>query len=140
MYKHWLKERYKDKPIVNAESLSLLNKSTKEQRTDLSTPRHLGQIPRIRIMKTILHLNLYGEHFANIIAGTKKTEYRDCSPFWRSRLTNRKYDLIQIRNGYATNAPEMLIEFRGCRIQGRGPNKKFSIRLGRILELKRWKQ
>lgn len=107
---------------------------------EFMTIGHRGKIPQSRMMKTILHLTLYREHFANIVAGTKKTEYRDCSPFWRSRLANRKYDLIQIRNGYAKNAPEMLVEFRGCRIQRKGRNKKFAIRLGRILKLKRWKQ
>jgi hypothetical protein len=91
-------------------------------------------------VKSILHLTLYRQYFAEIVEGTKKIEYRKCSPFWRSRLQGRKYDLIQIRNGYAASAPEMLVEFRGCRLQGDGRNKKFAIRLGRILKLKRWKR
>jgi hypothetical protein len=53
-------------------------------------------------------------------------------------LEGRKYDVILFRNGYATKAPEMLVEFLGCRVQGKGRNKEFAIRLGRILKIKRW--
>jgi len=87
----------------------------------------------------ILHLNLHREFFAAIAAGTKKKEYRRYTPYWRTRLEGRKYDVIHFRNGYATKAPEMLVEYRGYRIQGKGRNKVFAIRLGRILEIKRWK-
>jgi len=33
----------------------------------------------------------------------------------------------------------MLVEFRGYRVQGKGRNKEFAIRLGRILKIKRGK-
>jgi hypothetical protein len=46
--------------------------------------------------------------------------------------------VILFRNGYAIKAPEMLVEFLGYRIQGKGMNKEFAIRLGRILKIKRW--
>ena len=88
---------------------------------------------------SILHLNLHREFFAAIAAGTKKTEFRDCKPYWQSRLEGRHYDLVQFRNGYATKAPEMLVEFAGLRRQGRGAAAKYAIRLGRILKLTRWK-
>jgi len=90
-------------------------------------------------MKSVLHLNLRRKHFADIIARTKKTEYREYTPYWRRRIENRKYDVIHFRNGYATKAPEMFVEFRGYRIQGKGREKEFAIRLGRILRIKRWK-
>jgi hypothetical protein len=38
------------------------------------------------------------------------------------------------RNGYARDAPEMLVEFRGVRRDG----TDYAIRLGRILKIKRW--
>lgn len=63
----------------------------------------------------ILHLNLHREWFAAIAAKTKRIEYRRRTPYWKTRLENRKYDVIQFRNGYATNAPEMLVEFLGER-------------------------
>jgi len=40
--------------------------------------------------------------------------------YWRRRLEGREYDVIQFRNGCATRAPEMVVEFRGLRRYGRG--------------------
>jgi len=89
--------------------------------------------------KTILHLNLHREYFAAIVAGTKRIEYRDRTPYWQHRLEGRRYDVIQFRNGYATLAPIMVVEFRGLRRYGRGRNGYYAIRLGRVLSLKRWR-
>jgi hypothetical protein len=88
---------------------------------------------------SILRLTLHREFFAAIAAGTKKTEYPDFKPYWQTRLEGRHYDLIHFRNGYATRAPETLVEFAGLRRQGRGANALYAIRLGRILELTRWR-
>jgi hypothetical protein len=66
------------------------------------------------------------QFFATIAAGTKKTEYRDFQPYWQTRLEGCHYDLIHFRNGYATDAPEMLVEFAGLRRQGRGANAKYA--------------
>ena len=87
----------------------------------------------------ILHLILERGPFDRIANGAKRFEYRKYTPYWRRRIENRKYDVIQFRNGYATKAPEMLVEYRGYRIQGKGKKKEFAIRLGRILKIKRWK-
>ena len=86
----------------------------------------------------ILHLNLHREFFAAIAYGTKKTEYRTRTPYWRTRLEGHRYDVIKFRNGYATRAPEMLVEFAGLRRQGHGTKSLYAIRLGRILKLTRW--
>ena len=59
----------------------------------------------------VLHLNLHREFFARIASGEKTTEYRDRTEYWKTRLEKRQYDVIQFRNGYATDAPEMLVEF-----------------------------
>lgn len=87
----------------------------------------------------ILHLNLHREFFAQIAAGTKRVEYRSQTPYWRKRLEGRKYDVIQFRNGYTTNAPGMRVEFKGVRRYGKGRNAYYAIRLGRILKLKHWR-
>jgi hypothetical protein len=84
---------------------------------------------------SVLHLNLHREFFAAIAAGTKRVEYRKRSPYWRKRLEGRKYDVIKFRNGYATNAPEMLVQFRGVRKRG----TNYEVLLGRILKITRWK-
>jgi hypothetical protein len=87
---------------------------------------------------SILHLNLHREFFAAIAAGTKRTEYRTRTPYWRTRLEGRHYNVIKFRNGYATRAPEMIVKFAGLRRQGRGANACYAIRLGRILKISRW--
>lgn len=88
----------------------------------------------------VLHLNLHREWFAAVAARKKQIEYRDRTDYWRRRLEGRKYDVIQFRNGYATNAPEMLVEFRGLRRYGKGRSGYYAIRLGRILKIKRWRK
>jgi hypothetical protein len=88
----------------------------------------------------ILHLNLHREFFAAVAAKTKRIEYRKQTPYWKTRLEGRKYDFIQFRNGYATQAPEMLVEFLGVRKYGKGRSGYYAIRLGRILKIKRWRK
>ena len=87
----------------------------------------------------ILHLNLHREFFAQIVARTKRIEYREQTPYWKRRLEGRKYEVIQFRNGYATEAPEMQVEFLGVRRYGKGRNAYYAIRLGRILKIRRWR-
>ena len=89
-------------------------------------------------MSEILHLNLHREFFAAIANKQKRIEYRRQSRHWRKRLEERKYDTILFRNGYAKDAPEMLVEFRGLRRYGKGRDAYYAIRLGRILKIRRW--
>jgi ASC-1-like (ASCH) protein len=86
-------------------------------------------------MQSVLHLNLRRKYFADIAAGTKRIEYRDRKSYWKKRLEGRQYDVIKFRNGYATNAPEMLVECCGVRERGRN----YEILLERILKIKCWK-
>jgi ASC-1-like (ASCH) protein len=90
-------------------------------------------------MNRTLNLNLHREFFAAIAAKKKRIEYRDQTAYWKKRLEGRRYDLIQFRNGYATKAPEMLVEFRGLRRYGKGRNAYYAIRLGHIVKLQRWR-
>ena len=91
---------------------------------------------------------IYGEYFAfesatrilrKIAAKTKHVETREVKPYWKKRLEGRHYDVIRFRNGYAKNAPEMLVEFRGLRRHGKGRGAYYAISLGHILKIKRWK-
>jgi len=93
-------------------------------------------------MKTnpaFLHLNLHRKYFAQIAAGIKRIEYRDRKPYWRRRLEGRRYDAVQFRNGYATKAPEMQVEFLRVRRIRKAGRAKYAIRLGRILKIKGWR-
>lgn len=92
-------------------------------------------MPKVQILpaKDILQLNLHREWFDAIACGTKKKEFRACSPYWATRLEGRNYREIHFRNGYATTAPWMRVEFKGVRKQGRGQSAEYVIRLGKVL-------
>lgn len=88
---------------------------------------------------SILHLNLHREFFAAIAAKKKRVEYRNRTRYWKQRLENRNYKFIQFRNGYATLAPEMLVEFRGVNKIRKWGEPYYAINLGRIVKIRRWK-
>ena len=81
-------------------------------------------------MKKILHLNLYRKYFDAIADGTKTTEYRDKTDYWKRRIEGKEYDIIKFRNGYAKDAPTMLVEYTGYDITDR-----YEIKLGKITEV-----
>ena len=78
--------------------------------------------------KKVLHLNLYKKYFDEIASGKKTIEYRDITPYWTTRLSNKKYDYIYFRNGYSKDAPMMLVEYKGVDI-----TDQFEITLGEVL-------
>lgn len=90
---------------------------------------------------SILHLTLYREHFHAIASGMKHIEYRPQSKHWKSRIEGKHYDAILFRNGYASNAPEMLVQFLGVRQYRKSKSKRayYAIRLGRVLKINRWR-
>ena len=86
-------------------------------------------------MKKILHLNLYRKYFDAIVNGTKTIEYRDKTDYWKKRIEGREYDIIKFRNGYAKDAPTMLVEYNGYDITDR-----YEIKLGKILGVDKWQK
>ena len=84
---------------------------------------------RIKNMK-ILHLNLFRKYFDQIAEGIKTIEYREMTDYWKKRIENREYDIIKFRNGYAKNAPTMLVEYKGYTI-----GKEYELKLGKIIEV-----
>jgi uncharacterized protein YeaO (DUF488 family) len=97
-------------------------------------PAHLkGRDP------SILKLNLHREFFDAIASGEKRIEYREASPYWKQRLEGRSYDYVEFRNGYAKDAPEMLVEVQRIAKAGKGRSAEYHIHLGKVLETKRWR-
>ena len=88
----------------------------------------------------ILHLNLRRPFFDLIATGLKKTEYRECTPYWKKRLEGRDYDVIRFRNGYATKAPIMDVQYLAKGFRVIGSKKEYAIRLGRILKLSNYQR
>ena len=93
----------------------------------------------------ILNLNLYRKYFDQIAEGTKTLEYRDRTDYWKKRIENREYDIIKFRNGYAKDAPTMLVEYKGwikattaekidvCPYYTE--NQVYALKLGKVLEV-----
>lgn len=77
----------------------------------------------------VLRLTLTRQWFVMILRGIKREEYRAYKLHWWQRLMHapipggaaiiRDYDYIEFRNGYATDAPTMVLECKGIRF-GRG--------------------
>ena len=78
----------------------------------------------------ILQLNLFRKYFNQIAEGTKTIEYRDKTDYWKKRIEGKEYDIIKFRNGYATDAPTMLVEYNGYDITDR-----YEIKIGKITEV-----
>lgn len=78
-----------------------------------------------------LRLTLHREFFAAILAGAKTEEYREAKEYWTRRL-NRSYNYILFRNGYAGDAPEMLVELKGIECDFNA--LRYTLSLGAIIE------
>ena len=83
-------------------------------------------------MKT-LYLTLHKRWFDEILAGTKKIEYREIKPYWTRRLFNKdgtpkQFDEISFRNGYSKNCRRMRVEFLGIRTE----KEEYEISLGGV--------
>ena len=90
----------------------------------------------------VLHLTLKKKWFDMIARGEKKEEYREMKPYWHKRLANKTYDVISFRNGYAKDAPTMIVQLKSiCSCVGilewGAPEDKpvYILFLGRILEI-----
>ena len=78
----------------------------------------LEAVERYKMYKNILHLTLTGKWYDEIASGRKKEEYRDITPFWKSRLKgdfygteNRDHATIFKGKKYAEReADKMLLE------------------------------
>lgn len=100
-------------------------------------------IYQVKIMK-ILHLILKKKWFQMILSGEKREEYREVKPYWEKRLDNGVvYDIIEFRNGYAKNAPTIVIHCLGIYTGLAKPEwsdnwkgNVFIIKLGSIIETK----
>jgi len=75
--------------------------------------------------------------FDEILAGTKKFEYREIKPYWTRRLfvngKVRDYDVIYFRNGYARDCLKMKVEFKGVEFGEFGGKKVYAIKLGDVV-------
>lgn len=89
----------------------------------------------------ILHLTLKKKWFGMILSGVKKEEYREIKPYWNKRLLNKKFDRIELANGYGKNVPRFQIELEsitkgfGKSEWGGDPGQEvYVLKLGKIIK------
>lgn len=96
-----------------------------------------------------LHLTLKKKWFDMIKSGEKKEEYREIKDYWVKRLKEmsltrleafKHFDTVTFKNGYAKDAPEITLEFKGIEIGTAKPEwsdnwqgQVFKIMLGKVL-------
>ena len=62
-----------------------------------------------------LQLNIKGEYFHQIKSGEKVQEFRLFNDYWKKRLVNREYTMIDIKLGYPKSDDISRIESRPYR-------------------------
>jgi hypothetical protein len=94
----------------------------------------------------VLHLTLKKKWFDMIASGEKKEEYREIKPYWAKRFLSHEnmlnpFFFVLFRNGYAKDAPEIMLECKGIEISTAKPEwsdnwqgEVFVIKLGQIID------
>lgn len=90
----------------------------------------------------VLYIPLKKEFYNRIATGEKDWESREYKDFWIKRLVNsdgsfKHYDFILFQYGYHKDAPQMLVEFKGVKINKNKIGflkweKEFEIALGKV--------
>jgi hypothetical protein len=109
----------------------------------------------------ILHLTLKKKWFDMIASGEKKEEYREWKVYWINRLIVsslsgamnvyggdysyfKSFNIIRFKNGYAKDAAEMDVEWKGAKLTSEGNSewgftgKCIAIQLGKVLETRNY--
>lgn len=89
-------------------------------------------------MKDLI-LNVKKQYFEEILAGSKKEEYRLYNEYWKKRLLNKKFNNIIIKLGYPKKndlSKQIIFPYNGFEVKdithklfGEKPVKVFSIKL-----------
>ncbi|MFK7947823.1 MAG: ASCH domain-containing protein [Saprospiraceae bacterium] len=120
--------------------------STETQKNASSKP----ELYTVLTTGRVLHLTLKKKWFMMIAKGVKTEEYREIKDYWIKRLKDmslkepfhafKDFDKIVFKNGYSKDAPTMIVEFKGIKID-KGFNEwgaekgrlYFVIKLGKVL-------
>lgn len=82
-----------------------------------------------------LTMNIKRRWFAEIVAKTKRIEYRDQSPFWKRRIEPLRPPFkLRLLNGMTPPVPEAIVVVTRVTRRSGG----YQLHLGRVLELRRW--
>lgn len=89
-----------------------------------------------------LFMTIKRQYFNEILAGTKKEEYRLVKPHWVKKLVGKEYSHIVFQNGYNRNSPRLEVQYLGYEIKnirheffGNEDVCVFALKLGTIKQL-----
>jgi hypothetical protein len=74
------------------------------------------------------------QFLAEIVAGTKKIEYREIKPYWTKKfdLVSRPF-ILRLINGMSKRSPEVTVQIKRITV-----GDAYELRIGKILEVKNW--
>jgi hypothetical protein len=74
------------------------------------------------------------QFLAEIVAGTKKVEYREIKPYWTRKFKAVSCPFIlRLINGMNKKAPEVTLEIKRITV-----GDAYELRIGKILKVKNW--
>jgi hypothetical protein len=77
------------------------------------------------------------QFLAEIVAGTKTTEYRDIKPYWTNRLGNVRVPFeLRLINGMRADAPEVTVVIDRVRKNTRSGS--YGLHIADVLSVKHW--
>jgi hypothetical protein len=89
-------------------------------------------MPMDRLTTTIKRPRL-----AEIIAGTKKIEYREVKPYWRDRLAQVKLPFeLRLINGMQQRAPEVTVLIHKVKKDAR--NGVYELHINKVISFTNW--
>jgi hypothetical protein len=79
------------------------------------------------------------EFLREIVAGTKKVEYRELKPYWTKKLAQVSTPFeLHLINGMSVTAPRALVEVRMVKKNSR--RNLYELHLGRVLKVRYWER
>jgi len=85
----------------------------------------------------VITTTLEREYFAEIVAGTKRIEYREMKPYWTTRLNQVQVPFrLILRNGMTPPVPVLTV--RIDRVEPNLRTREYELHIGRILRVEHW--
>ena len=85
----------------------------------------------------VITTTLKQPYFAQIVARTKRVEYREIKPYWTKRLKRVRVPFkLVLRNGM--NPPVPVVTVRIDRIRTNKRTREYDLHIGRVLRVEHW--
>jgi hypothetical protein len=89
----------------------------------------------------VITTTLKREWFAQIVAGTKRVEYREIKPYWTTRLRQVRVPFrLVLRNGMSPPIPVVTVRIDRISPSPKGSKRSgtYALHIGKILRVEHW--